>query len=67
MVATTAGGIGSAIADGATGLLVPERDATALADALARLLVDASLRRELGQDARAAMERTGTWSQVIDR
>jgi len=67
VVATTAGGIGSVIADGATGLLVPERDVTALADAIARLLGDASLRRELGQDARAAMERTGTWSQVIDR
>jgi glycosyltransferase involved in cell wall biosynthesis len=55
------------IADGATGLLVPERDAAALADALARLLRDSGLRRTLGQQARAAMERTGTWSRVIDR
>ena len=67
VVATTAGGIRSVIADGATGLLVPERDAPALADALARLLVDSGLRRRLGQEARAAMERTGTWSRVIDR
>ena len=67
VVATTAGGLGSVIADGATGLLVPERDAPALADALARLLVDSGLRRRLGQEARAAMERTGTWSRVIDR
>ena len=67
VVATTAGGIASVISDGATGLLVPERDVKALSDAIGRLLGDAVLRNRLGRGARAAMEQTGTWAQVIDR
>jgi glycosyltransferase involved in cell wall biosynthesis len=67
VVATTAGGIAGVISDGATGLLVPERDVKALSDAIGRLLDDAELRSRLGRDARAAMEQTGTWAQVIDR
>ncbi len=67
VVATTAGGIGSVISDGSTGLLVPERDVEALAEAIARLLADGDLRARLGRAARAAMEHSGTWPQVIDR
>ncbi|MBI5300724.1 MAG: glycosyltransferase [Chloroflexi bacterium] len=39
-----------------TGLLTPFGDATALADALARLLADANLRAEMGRAARAHAE-----------
>jgi glycosyltransferase involved in cell wall biosynthesis len=67
VVATTAGGIGSVVVDEATGLLVPERNAQALADAIGRLLSDSALRTRLGWEARSAVERSGTWPQVIDR
>jgi glycosyltransferase involved in cell wall biosynthesis len=56
VVATCHAGAADRVADGVTGLLVPERDAVAMADALAQLLKDASLRAELGRAARAKME-----------
>jgi len=57
VVATTVGGIPEALADGALGLLVPSRDAGALAHALGRLLDDDGLHAQLACAARAAVER----------
>ncbi|MGF6274151.1 glycosyltransferase involved in cell wall biosynthesis [Massilia sp. UYP11] len=57
VVATRVGGIPEALADGELGLLVPPRDAAALADAIERLLDDARLRARLARAARAAAER----------
>jgi len=48
IVATRAGGIPEIVEDGVNGLLVPIRDAHALADAIVRALKDAELRRRLG-------------------
>ncbi|MFC0674735.1 glycosyltransferase [Brachybacterium hainanense] len=55
-VSTPVTGIPEAIQDGGTGLLVPEDDAPALADALARLLADAPLRTRLAGAARERVE-----------
>ncbi len=52
-VATRVVGLVDAVAEGETGLLVPPKDARALADALARLLGDSQLRLELGAAAQA--------------
>lgn len=49
LVASAVGGLGEAVRDGETGLLVPPDDAAALAGALARLLRDPELRRRLGE------------------
>lgn len=54
-VTTTVTGIPELIRDGETGLLVPERDVTALAHAIERLLLDKSLRLELGRRGREAV------------
>lgn len=54
VVATRHGGIPEAVADGETGLLVPERDAAALAGALRRVIDEAGMRLRLG---RAGAER----------
>jgi hypothetical protein len=54
VVATRHGGIGEVVEHGKGGLLVPEADPAALADALLRLAGDATLRLALG---RAAAER----------
>jgi L-malate glycosyltransferase len=48
VVATTAGGIPEVVADGVTGILVPPRDAQAMANAIVRLLKDEPLRRRMG-------------------
>jgi colanic acid/amylovoran biosynthesis glycosyltransferase len=51
------GGIPEAVADGETGLLIPEADAGALDSALARLASDPALRAALGAAGRARVER----------
>jgi glycosyltransferase involved in cell wall biosynthesis len=53
VVATSLSGIPELVEHGKTGLLVPERDTAALADALERLARDPLLRRRLGVAARA--------------
>jgi len=47
LVATNVGGIPSSVTDGEDGLLVPPRDAPALARAVSRIINDARLRRRL--------------------
>jgi glycosyltransferase involved in cell wall biosynthesis len=49
IVATRAGGIPEIVEDGATGLLVPPRDHTALAAAIVRMLRDETMRRRMGE------------------
>ena len=52
VVAFDNAGVPEAVQDGRTGLLVPMRDGRAFAGAIARLLVDAPLRRHMGATAR---------------
>lgn len=52
VVSTYHSGIPELVTDNQTGLLVPERDAVALADALDRLMSDADLGRRLAASAR---------------
>jgi len=56
-ISTDVTGIPEAIVHGRTGWIVPQHDPVALADALARLLDDPSLRRDLSRAARAHIER----------
>ncbi|MFL5955180.1 MAG: glycosyltransferase family 4 protein [Gaiellaceae bacterium] len=53
------------IDDGTNGLIVPARNADALAEAMERLLVDEELRRRLGVEARVA-RRDRTWQHYGD-
>ena len=52
VVSTRVSGIPELIQDGESGLLVPEKDATALADGLQRLIEDKELRLQLGKNGR---------------
>lgn len=63
-VATRSGGIPEAVEDGVTGLLVPERNPAALADAIVRLVEDAPLRARMGTAARDKAD-AATWDSVM--
>ena len=65
VVATRIAGIPDVIRDGLNGLLVPERDPTALAAALARLGREPETRRHLGAAARRTAEETLTWGAAV--
>jgi glycosyltransferase involved in cell wall biosynthesis len=61
VVATAVGGLLDAVEDGVTGLRVPARDPAALRVAIETLLVDAELRRRLGDAARRAARERFSW------
>ena len=63
VVATDCGGVSEAFSDGVEGLLVPPRDAAAMAVALERLWRDPALRTRLGEAGR----RTATSRFTLDR
>lgn len=67
LVTTSAGGIGSVVEHGRTGLLVRERDARGLARALDELLADAGRARTLGLAGRALVEERFGWRRVAER
>jgi glycosyltransferase involved in cell wall biosynthesis len=52
VVASDVGGLPDTVVDGETGILVPPRDASGLATAIARLLDDPTLRERLGAQGR---------------
>lgn len=67
VVATRVGGVPDVVADGETGLLVPENDPPALAEAIARVLDDGELARRLGAAGRPrVVERFGAARLVRD-
>ncbi len=51
IVSTSAGGITDLIEDGVTGVIIPQRDSQAIADAVQKLLSDKELASKLGQNA----------------
>ncbi len=53
--------------DGITGLVVPPRDAAALAAAINRLLADADLRHRLGQAAQERAQREFSYRIMVER
>ena len=66
VVATVAGGLPQAITDGENGLLVPERDAAALAAAMGRVITSPATARDLGARARSRVEREYSWKRTAE-
>jgi glycosyltransferase involved in cell wall biosynthesis len=67
IVTTPAGGIRSAVDDGTTGIIVPERDPEAIAGAVTALAGDPDLRRRLGEGARGAAAARFGWARTGER
>lgn len=65
IVATNVGGVPEAIEDGASGLLVPPRDAPRLTEAVAALLDDGERSTELGKAAKARRARRFGLSTMV--
>jgi glycosyltransferase involved in cell wall biosynthesis len=65
IVATTAGGIPEVVEDGVTGLLVPPRDHSSLADALLALLGDSRRRQAMGEAGFARVREKFTVERMI--
>jgi glycosyltransferase involved in cell wall biosynthesis len=66
IVTTDVPGCREVVADGENGLLVPARDAVALARALGRLIGDRPLRTRFGAAGRARAEREFGVDRVVD-
>ncbi|HZW84618.1 MAG TPA: glycosyltransferase family 4 protein [Nitrososphaerales archaeon] len=66
VVGSASGGISEAVADGVTGILVPEGDSRALAAAIRRLLDDDELRTRMGLAARERIEKEFTLDSAVD-
>ena len=66
LVTTLAGGIGAVVEDGATAIVVPERDAAALAGALRRLSAEATLGPRLAAAARQLVQQRFGWERTAE-
>lgn len=67
VVATRTGGIVDAVADGETGILIPQENVDALAEALIRLLKDPDEATRMGKRARARVLEGLTWEATGKR
>jgi glycosyltransferase involved in cell wall biosynthesis len=67
LVTTAAGGIGTVVSDGQTALVVPERDAGALAAAIRRLLESSDLRQTVGAAARTLAATRFGWGRTAEQ
>jgi glycosyltransferase involved in cell wall biosynthesis len=65
IVATSAGGIPEIVEDGASGLIVPPRDAASLAKAIVRALRDEPLRRRFGEAGFARVRERFTVERMV--
>jgi glycosyltransferase involved in cell wall biosynthesis len=67
VVASDVGGINDLVQHEQTGLLVPQRDPQAIAEAVCRLLQDEALARRLKRNGRAHVQRNYTQTAVAER
>ncbi len=66
VVASAVGGLTDTVVDGETGVLVPPRDADAVADAARGLLADPEYRKALGAAGHRRVRSRYTWPKVAD-
>ena len=66
VIATSSGGVYAVVRDGATGMLVPPSDSSALADRMLALLRDPLRARSIGENAREMVQREFPVARMID-
>ncbi|MGB5079315.1 MAG: glycosyltransferase family 4 protein [Burkholderiales bacterium] len=66
VVATDVGDVPEVVIDGQSGLIVPPEDATALADAMEKLLLDCALRDSLAAGAARSAKEKLSWPRIAE-
>lgn len=66
VVVTDVGGLGEAVEDGKTGLLIPPKDSKALADAIIQLLTDSDLKDLMEKNVKRKAEEL-SWENIAKR
>lgn len=67
VIAGRSGGVGDAVEDGVSGLLVDPENAVDIGETIIRLSVDAGLREKLGQNGRERAAAKFNWEQQVAR
>ena len=67
VVASNVGGIPDVVVDGVSGILVPEKDPQALANAYTRLAADPELLKQLLTGAQKRIAECFTWGKIVER
>jgi glycosyltransferase involved in cell wall biosynthesis len=67
VICTDFGGMKEVVQDGVTGLVVPAGDALALSKAMARLVADAGLRRQMGEGGYRRLNDRFTAEKMADQ
>jgi len=67
VVASNVGGIPDIVIDGQTGLLVPEKDPKALAEAIVYVLTHEHFSQRLGEKGRRYVEEQFGWGKITDK
>ena len=67
VVATRVGGLPEYVEDGATGYLVPPRDAEALSEAVVKVLQDPAMRHEMSRQIEERAQTRLSWERIADQ
>ena len=67
VVVTNVGGLPEVVENGISGFIVPPRDALSAADAIEKLILDPSLRQDIGRAGRARVERLFDWEKNVEQ
>jgi glycosyltransferase involved in cell wall biosynthesis len=67
LITTEAGGIGAVVDDSRTAIVVPERNAPAIAAAMVRLVSDPDMAHRIGTAGRALVQAHFGWQRVAER
>jgi glycosyltransferase involved in cell wall biosynthesis len=67
VIASSVGGIPDAVVHEETGLLVPERDSAALADAIVRVLTEPGLAERLGEGGYRRVQEFFSWDRIVNQ
>jgi glycosyltransferase involved in cell wall biosynthesis len=67
VIATATGGISDIVKDGVNGLTVPQKDASAIADAVEKLIRDQALCQKLGANGPDFIRQNFAWPVIIEK